>query len=108
MRKKGKYNKQSSVIEKLANIVIVLVAVWCLFYRGYIPSKGILPWVYKDKWGGGWKLFAFRVLYVGCELAVIYGVVYGILDRELYNWVWGLLIVALFWMTYDDKNEDDK
>ncbi len=71
------------------------------------PKKGFLPWFYKDTWGGGWKLFAFRVFYVGCELAVIYGVFYALFRKNLYSWVWGLLIVVLFSGTYE-KDEDEK
>ncbi len=94
----------------IVNFVITLIYILarCNSTNSVGIKKGFLPWFYKDEWGRGGKLFVFRIVYVGIELLIIYALFHDILGKESYNWVLILFIVTLFWMTYDDKNEDEK
>ncbi len=102
--------KKQKIEWNLQNILIAIGVVWFLIV-GLLSApwvlikikRGFLPWIYKDEWGKGWKLFAFRVAYVGAEFVIFY----LLLGRSLNYW-WSLVfIVAYFGMTYDDRDESE-
>ncbi len=87
------------------NILIGIGVVWFLIV-GLLSApwvlirikRGFLPWIYKDEWGKGGKLFAFRLVYVGAEM----GILYALVGKHFNNW-WYLLAIMFWALTYNKE-----
>ncbi len=98
--------KEEKIKWSFKNILIGIVVVWFLIatlievpWRLIQIRYGFLPWIYKDTWGKGWKLWVFMAVYAGIETAILYALlkyldgntgIYAMMFfyALFFHWVW--------------------
>ncbi len=104
-KQKIEWNLQNILIAIGMGVLLILTLIevpWALIEIKY----GFLPWIYKDKWGKGWKLWAFMVVYAGIETALFYALLINIHQNTGGMVVPCLYVVFFLWVWCSQWNED--
>lgn len=96
--------------------VFCFFLVWSRSARGlsiFTPGHGILPWLYKEEWGGGWKKVLFAAGYAAVETGIAY-LLFSLGDNGS-GWIFYSCVYVLFCLMaifpvqegYNDESEAD-